>query len=402
MRPSTQAIHAPKPPGKGVITSPPKTYNDVAAETFGPLDKYVPANDNAPQDESGASSGFGISAIEERIAAAFSYNPETGDITRLYGQHAGVVTTTWPNGYVRVNFEDQSYLGHRVAWLLQTGSWPEDEVDHINLVKDDNRWLNLREASRSDNLGNRAAYSNNKSGLKGAYFSKRLNKWQSFIQKGGKHKYLGLFATAEDAHAAYMAAANDNFGEFARGGAPVERVGQWMQTYTGRKFWPMDPRADEVFIEDIAHSLSLQCRYAGHCLRFYSVAEHSVHLARHLRWQGVDVALWALLHDASETYLVDVPRPVKPHLAGYKDAEAKVMAAVCERFGLAAEMPKQVHDADNRIIGDELVNLAPMEWHARYTDPLGVNIRCWYPEQAREEFLATFEALMDCRARGME
>lgn len=181
-----------------------------------------------------------------------------------------------------------------------------------------------------------------------------------------------------------------------------ERLGDFMQVASGRKFWPMDPRSDEVFIEDIAHSLSLQCRYAGHCLRFYSVAEHSVHLARHLRWQGVDVALWALLHDASEAYLVDVPRPVKPHLPGYKEAESKVMAAVCERFGLVTEMPPQVHDADNRIIGDELVNLAPMDWHARYTDPLGVNIRCWYPEQAREEFLATFEALMDCRARGME
>ncbi|RVL38051.1 hypothetical protein CN148_11580 [Sinorhizobium meliloti] len=175
-----------------------------------------------------------------------------------------------------------------------------------------------------------------------------------------------------------------------------------MQTYTGRKFWPMDPQADEVFIEDIAHSLSLQCRYAGHCLRFYSVAEHSVHLARHLRWQGVDVALWGLLHDASEAYLVDVPRPVKPHLPGYKEAESKVMAAVCERFGLSPTMPAAVHDADNRIIGDEIVNLAPMDWHARYDDPLGVNIRCWYPEQAKEEFLATFEALMDCRARGME
>lgn len=181
----------------------------------------------------------------------------------------------------------------------------------------------------------------------------------------------------------------------------LPRTGQWMQTYTGRKFWPMDPRSDEVFIEDIAHSLSLQCRYAGHCERFYSVAEHSVHLARHLRWQGVEVALWALLHDASEAYLVDVPRPVKGHLVGYKDAEARVMAAVCERFGLAADMPAVVHDADNRIIGDELANLAPMDWHARYNDPLGVNIRCWHPAQAKEEFLATFEALMDCRARGM-
>jgi uncharacterized protein len=180
------------------------------------------------------------------------------------------------------------------------------------------------------------------------------------------------------------------------------RVGDWMQTYTGRKFWPLSPQPEEVFIEDIAHSLSMQCRYAGHCKQFYSVAEHSVHLARHLRWEGVEVALWALLHDASEAYLVDVPRPVKPFLAGYKDAERQVMAAITRRFNMQEEMPAIVHDADNRIIGDELVNLLPMAWHARYDNPLGVNIRCWYPWQAKEEFLATFEALMDCRARGME
>lgn len=179
------------------------------------------------------------------------------------------------------------------------------------------------------------------------------------------------------------------------------RYGDFMQTATGRKFWPMDPRADEVFIEDIAHSLSLQCRYAGHCLRFYSVAEHSVLMARKLRWEGVDVALWALLHDASEAFLVDVPRPVKPYLDGYKAAEAKVMAAVCDRFSLAREMPAAVHDADNRIIADELVNLVTMDWHGKHNDPLGVDLRYWSPEKAKEEFLATFEALMDGRARGM-
>lgn len=184
--------------------------------------------------------------------------------------------------------------------------------------------------------------------------------------------------------------------------AELARTGDFMQTATGRKFWPLDPRADEVFIDDIAHSLSLQCRYAGHCLRFYSVAEHSVLMARKLRWEGVDVALWALLHDAAEAYTVDVPRPLKRHLVGYKEAEAKVMAAIAERFGLADEMPAVVHDADNRIIGDELANLVPMDWHARYAgEELGVELKYWSPEKAREEFMATFDALMDCRARGM-
>lgn len=198
-------------------------------------------------------------------------------------------------------------------------------------------------------------------------------------------------------------AANDNVPGYVNGdvGGPPQadrgqrRQGDFMQTATGRKFWPMDPRADEVFIEDIAHSLALQCRYAGHCLRFYSVAEHSVLIARHLRDQyGEQAALWGLLHDASEAYLVDVPRPVKPYLTGYKDAEAKVMAAVCDRFGLSHEMPVAVHDADNRIIADELVNMVPMDWHARYAGKeLGVHLRYWSPERAREEFMATFDAL---------
>lgn len=173
------------------------------------------------------------------------------------------------------------------------------------------------------------------------------------------------------------------------------RNGDFMQTATGRKFWPMDPRADEVFIEDIAHSLSLQCRYAGHCLRFYSVAEHSVLIARHLAAKHApEVALWGLLHDGSEAYLVDVPRPVKPYLKGYKMAEARVMAAVTLRFELRLDMPPEVHEADERIIADELVNLVPMDWHGRYAgQELGVRLRYWSPEQAREEFMATFAAL---------
>lgn len=180
------------------------------------------------------------------------------------------------------------------------------------------------------------------------------------------------------------------------------RHGDFMQTATGRKFWPLDPKPEEVFIEDIAHGLSLQCRYAGHCVRFYSVAEHCVLMARKLRWEGVDVALWALLHDAAEAYTVDVPRPLKRSLVGYKEAEAKVMAAIATRYGLAADMPAVVHDADNRIIGDELANLVPMPWHDRYTgQELGVELRYWSPEKAEEEFMATFDALMDNRARVM-
>ncbi|WP_282454787.1 hypothetical protein [Agrobacterium sp. InxBP2] len=177
--------------------------------------------------------------------------------------------------------------------------------------------------------------------------------------------------------------------------AEPPRAGDFMQTFTGRKYWPMSPRPHEVYIEDIAHSLGLQCRYAGHCLRFYSVAEHSVLIARHLAAKyAPEVALAGLLHDAPEAYCVDIPRPLKPYLTNYNDIEQKNWLAIAARFQLDRELPDEVHDADNRIIADELVNLVPMPWHARHDKPLGVRLRYWSPEEAEIEFLATFEVLM--------
>jgi hypothetical protein len=200
-------------------------------------------------------------------------------------------------------------------------------------------------------------------------------------------------------------AANDNergqyIGLTCNQPAEPRRHGQFMQTFTGRKYWPCNPVPNEVFIEDIAHALSLQCRYAGHCIKFYSVAEHSVLIARYLAaTHAPEVALAGLLHDASEAYCVDIPRPLKPYLTNYKDIEEDNWKAVARRFQIGAEIPSEVHDADDRIIADELVNLVPMAWHARHNKPLGVRLRFWSPEEAEIEFLATFEALTDARAR---
>jgi len=176
------------------------------------------------------------------------------------------------------------------------------------------------------------------------------------------------------------------------------RIGDWMQTYTGRQAWPMDMRADEVFIEDVAHSLAMQCRYAGHSLRFYSVAEHSVLMAGWFKSQGMaEYALPALLHDATEAYLVDVPRPVKPFLPGYKEAEHRAWLAIAERFGLDPVLSSHVHDADNRILGDERAqNMSPCvaEWHTTGAG-LGVTLQFWTPEQAEAEFLATYWSIIE-------
>lgn len=195
------------------------------------------------------------------------------------------------------------------------------------------------------------------------------------------------------------APANDN--------VPKPKRGPFIQIWPDRQFFPFDPRPEEVFIESIAHGLSRICRYSGAVEKHYSVAEHSVLTARWLRQRyGVTSALCALLHDAPESLsgFGDVGRPVKglaPIIGGTEDDIWR--RSVSKRFGLPVELPAEVHEADTRILADELAaNLAPMEWHRKHDNPLGVTIRCWYPEQAKEEFLMTFDALMDCRARGVE
>lgn len=176
--------------------------------------------------------------------------------------------------------------------------------------------------------------------------------------------------------------------------APTEfRQGNWMQTATGGMFWPLDPRPDEVCIEDIAAALSKMCRYAGHCTRFYSVAEHSVIVSHYV---ADEYALWGLLHDAAEAYVIDVPRPLKPFLDNYKAIENTVMNAVCEKFGLTPGMPEEVKRVDDAILADEKRHImvpSPAEW-VLPQPPLGLNmIQGWEPRDAEREFLARFNQL---------
>lgn len=170
--------------------------------------------------------------------------------------------------------------------------------------------------------------------------------------------------------------------------------GDWIQTAMGRQFWPMDPRPDEVFIDDIAHALSMLCRFGGHCLRFYSVAEHSVLLSR---VAAPEHKLWALLHDASEAYLVDVPRPIKPMLAGYKALEEKIQRAIAVRFNLHFGIPEKIKSLDRAILLTERaqnMTFTVDDWAIQEV-PLEIELQCWEPWRARMEFLAAFE---DCGA----
>lgn len=176
-----------------------------------------------------------------------------------------------------------------------------------------------------------------------------------------------------------------------------ERIGDWMQTWSGRQFWPLDPRAEEVHIGDIAHALAHQCRYGGHTRRFYSVAEHCVLLAEAVSRQN---RLAGLLHDSPEGYLPDMIRPVKRSMPAYRTAETAVWRMICARFGLSTELPAEVHQADVRILVDEFQQaMAPMPVPIETTalagiEPLGVTLRFWRPDEAGFQFLTLFDRLI--------
>lgn len=172
--------------------------------------------------------------------------------------------------------------------------------------------------------------------------------------------------------------------------------GNWMQTFTGRRFWPMSPLPEDVDPKDIAHSLSLICRYGGHTVRFYSVAEHCVLLSRAVSSQA---ALPALLHDAAEAYGGDMIRPLKHHaeMAPYRCVMERIELAVFERFGIAP-LPcwPEVGKADFRILWDErrlLMSPTDNDWTMGDTAPLGVAPEGWPPKYAEQRYLTRLQEL---------
>lgn len=174
-----------------------------------------------------------------------------------------------------------------------------------------------------------------------------------------------------------------------------ERLGDWIQTYTGRQFWPLDPRPEEIFIEDIAHALSMLCRYGGHCEWFYPVGQHSVYVMHQL---PPEYQLWGLMHDAAEAYLVDVPRPVKVHLYEYKVIEQRLEKAIAQRFGFPEDFAthKIVKDADNSVLLAEKMRLMkqpPKEWEDVGVEPARVTPSYWGSDAVKKSFLHYFHAL---------
>jgi uncharacterized protein len=176
----------------------------------------------------------------------------------------------------------------------------------------------------------------------------------------------------------------------------ASRGSNWIQTFSGKRFWPLEPSAADVDIHDIAHALSLICRFTGHVRRFYSVAQHAVAVSAIVSPQN---ALAGLLHDAAEAYLADVARPAKAGIPGLKDIELAIERAVFERFGLPWPPAPEIKAADDRLLATERRDLlGPCEspW-APYWDtvkPLAHRIDAWDPGHAERRFLQRFFELV--------
>lgn len=144
----------------------------------------------------------------DRDTGIFTWKMNRGGTARQ-GTTAGTVDR---QGYIRINISGKVYAAHRLAWLYMTGSWPQDEIDHRDLDKANNSWRNLREATHAQNQANTS--STNATGFKGV--EKHGAGYRAYIRIDGGKKIIGKFKEAGEAHEAYVKAANDNFGEFAR------------------------------------------------------------------------------------------------------------------------------------------------------------------------------------------
>lgn len=165
-----------------------------------------------------------------------------------------------------------------------------------------------------------------------------------------------------------------------------------IQTASGRRFWPLNPRGTDVRLEDIAHSLSQKCRYTGHCNGIYSVAQHSVLVSR-----NCDEPLWGLMHDAAEAFLPDISAPIKPALTGFAAVENRVLEIIARAFGLEMPIPHCVHQADLVLRSTEkrdVMGPSPYPWRSvQGIGPLEQAIIPWAPIHAKQEFLSRYHEL---------
>jgi 5'-deoxynucleotidase YfbR-like HD superfamily hydrolase len=177
-------------------------------------------------------------------------------------------------------------------------------------------------------------------------------------------------------------------------------AGPYLQTVTGRWVNPFDPDPEQLDARDIARALGNLCRFGGHSRAFYSVAQHSVIVSRLVEERGGDTedAFAALMHDATEAYLGDMPHPIKHRSllgAAFKAAEEHLENAIRERFGIKAEVP-EIKRADRALLATERRTFSAESWHWPELDgveALDLEIIPWPPDEAARAFADRFAEL---------
>ena len=175
----------------------------------------------------------------------------------------------------------------------------------------------------------------------------------------------------------------------------------WIQTYSGAPFDFDNPEGHYFNVMDFAHALSMLCRYNGHTKRFYSVGEH---LIRCSNLVPEKFAFEALMHDVSEAYMSDMPRPLKNIMGEYKTLEVRIETAIAKQFNLPVPMSPEVKECDNKILLIEreiLMNDAPFPWNHYGTTPYTrtefwnsmLNVSAYTPDIVESKFINRFNEL---------
>jgi uncharacterized protein len=128
-----------------------------------------------------------------------------------------------------------------------------------------------------------------------------------------------------------------------------------IRTYKRKWVNVFEPTSEMFDIEDIAHALSYQCRFGGHLKKYYSVANHSIYCSVRAREKNLSkrLQLTALMHDCSEAYLVDIPRPIKKLFTQYKEIENSLMTTLSQIYDFDWPLPQEIHDIDNEALQAE-------------------------------------------------
>lgn len=177
-------------------------------------------------------------------------------------------------------------------------------------------------------------------------------------------------------------------------------IGPTILLLSGSYFDFEAPETSQFTIEDVAHGLSMICRFAGQCGRFYSVAQHSVHVSEIVPPED---AYQGLMHDAPEAFVGDMAKPLKVMLPEYSVIEKRVEAAVFQRFNVASPLPPTIKEADVVMLVTEQHQLMKNrdDWeYCRGRTPLDLHLLSWSPGQAKSRFLKRYHALVSQKHGG--